>query len=39
MGIGVQSEACGEVAQHAADRLDVHTILQSLVKPKITLRW
>ena len=28
MGIGVQSEACGEVTQHATDRLDVHTVLQ-----------
>jgi len=29
MGIGVQSEACREVAQHAGHRLDVHAILQS----------
>ena len=28
MGIGIQGEACGEVAQHAADRFDVHTVLQ-----------
>jgi len=28
MGVGVQGEACGEVTEHAADRLDVHTILQ-----------
>ena len=28
MGIGVQSEPGREVAQHAADRLDIHTILQ-----------
>ena len=29
MGVGVQSEARGEVAEHTADRLDVHAILQS----------
>ena len=28
MGIGVQSEACGKVTQHARHRLDVHTILE-----------
>ena len=28
MGVGVQGEACGEVTEHAADRLDVHTVLQ-----------
>ena len=28
MGIGVQSEACGKVTQHAGHGLDVHTILQ-----------
>lgn len=28
MGIGVQGEPGGEVSQHAADRLDVHTVLQ-----------
>lgn len=28
MGIGIQGEACGEVAQHTADRLDVHTVLE-----------
>ena len=28
MGIGVQGEACGEVAQHAGYRLDVHAVLQ-----------
>ena len=29
MGVGVEGEACGEVAEHTADRLDVYTILQS----------
>ena len=29
MGVGVQGEACGEVTEHTADRLDVHAILQS----------
>ena len=29
MGVGVQGEACGEVAQHAADGFDIHTVLQS----------
>ena len=29
MGVGVQGEACGEVAEYTADRLDVHAILQS----------
>ena len=28
MGIGVQGEACGEVAKHAGHGLDIHTILQ-----------
>ena len=28
MGIGIQSEASGEVTQHAGHRLDVHTVLQ-----------
>ena len=28
MGIGVQSEACGEVAQHAGHCLDVHSVLE-----------
>ena len=28
MGIGVQGEACGEVAQHAGHGLDIHTILE-----------
>ena len=28
MGIGVQGEPGGEVSQHAADRLDVHTVLE-----------
>ena len=28
MGIGVQSEACGEVTQHTGDGLDVHTVLE-----------
>ena len=28
MGIGVQSESCGEVTQHSADRLDAHAVLQ-----------
>ena len=29
MGIGVQGEACGEVTEHTADCLDVHTVLES----------
>ena len=28
MGVGVQSEAGGEVAQHAGNGLDVHAVLQ-----------
>ena len=28
MGISVQGEACGEVAQHAGHRLDIYSILQ-----------
>ena len=28
MGVGVQGKACGEVTQHAADRFDIHTVLQ-----------
>ena len=29
MDIGIQGEACGEVAQHTGHSLDVHAILQS----------
>ena len=29
MGVGIQSEACGEVTQHAGDGFDVHTVLES----------
>lgn len=28
MGIGVQSEACGEEAQHAGDCLDINSVLE-----------
>lgn len=28
MGVGVQGEACGEVAEHAGYGLDVYTVLQ-----------
>ena len=28
MGVGVQGESSGEMTQHTAYRLDVHTILQ-----------
>ena len=28
MGIGVQGEACGEVAQHAGHRFDINTVLE-----------
>ena len=28
MGIGVEGEAGGEVAEHSADRLDVHAVLE-----------
>lgn len=28
MGIGIQSEPCGKVAQHTGHRLNVHAILQ-----------
>ena len=28
MGVGVQGEACGEVAQHAGDGFDIHTVLE-----------
>ena len=28
MGIGVQSEACGEVTQHAGHRLNIHAVLK-----------
>ena len=28
VGVGVQGEAGGEVTQHAAERLDVHTVLE-----------
>ena len=28
MGVGVQSESCGEVAQHSGDCLDIHTVLE-----------
>ena len=28
MGVGVQGETCGEVAQHAGHRLDIHAVLE-----------
>ena len=28
VGVGVQSEACGEMTEHTADRLDVHSVLE-----------
>ena len=28
VGVGVEGEACGEVTEHTADRLDVHAILE-----------
>lgn len=28
MGIGIEGEAGGEVAEHTADRLDVHAVLE-----------
>ena len=28
MGIGVQGEACGEVTEHSADCLNVHSVLE-----------
>ena len=28
MGVGVEGEAGGEVAEHSADRLDVHAVLE-----------
>ena len=28
MGIGVEREASGEMAEHTADRLDVHAVLE-----------
>ena len=36
MGVGVQGEACGEVTEHTADRLDVHAILQSYGRKGVT---
>ena len=28
MGIGIQSETCGEMTKHSTDRLDVNAVLQ-----------
>ena len=28
MGVGIQGEACGEVAEYAADDLDIHAVLE-----------
>ena len=28
MGVGIEDEACGEVAQHPGDGFDIHTILE-----------
>ena len=28
VGVGVQGEACGEVAEHAGYRLDIHAVLE-----------
>ena len=36
MGVGVQGEACGEVAEHTTNRLDVHAILQSYGRKGVT---
>ncbi len=39
MGIGVQGEACGEVTQHTADRLDVYSVLESDGGEGVPLRY
>ena len=39
MGIGVQSEACGEVTQHAGHRLDIHAVLEGNGCEGVPLRY
>lgn len=39
MGVGVQSEASGEVAQHAGYCLDIHPILQGKGRECVPLRY
>ena len=39
MGIGFQREACGEVAQHARQGLDIYPILQGDGRERVPLRY
>ncbi len=39
MGIGVQSEACGEVTQHARDGFDIHAVLEGEGGEGVPLRY
>ena len=39
MGVGVQGEACGEVAEHAGYGLDVYTVLQGQGGEGVPLRY
>ena len=39
MGIGVQGEASGEVTQHTADRLNIHSVLQRDGCESVPLRY
>ena len=39
VGVGVQGEAGGEVAQHAGNGLDVHTVLQRQGRECMPLRY
>ena len=39
MGVCIQGEACGEVAQHAGHRFDVHAVLECDGSEGVPLRY
>ena len=39
MGVGVQRKTCGEVTQHAGDRLNVHSVLEGDGCEGVPLRY
>ena len=39
VGVGVQREAGGKVAQHAGDRFDVHAVLQRQCREGVPIRY
>ena len=39
VGVGVEREACAEVPEHAADRFDVHTVLERERGERVPIRY